>query len=137
MTVLILTKHAQVRMQQRSLSVSDCAFILNHGTEIGHNRIQLRDVDANHEIKLRSHVIAKLERDIKVRSVEHGPTNITEHRDQIVVMKREIERIEKLRGALVVQVGESVVTCMHPNGRIRRRASHWQRRRAIQRGCTH
>jgi hypothetical protein len=126
MTVLRFTKHAQARMQQRSLSASDCEFILNYGTEIGRDRIQLRDVDANHEIKLRSHVIARLERDIKVRSVEHGPTNITAHLEQIVVMKREIERIGKLRGALVVQVGESVVTCMHPNGRIRRRASHWR-----------
>ena len=123
MTILSFSQHARARMQQRSLSAWDCEFIAIFGTAIRRDRIQLLDRDARREVNARTHIIARLSRDLKVRSVGHGPADISQHRSRIRALKHEIERIEKLRGALVVQVGSTVVTCMHPNDCNRRRAA--------------
>ena len=123
MTILSFSQHARARMQQRSLSAWDCEFIANYGTRVRRDRIQLLDRDARREINARTHVIARLSRDLKVRSVDRGPADISQHRSRIQALKREIDRIEKLRGALIVQVGSTMVTCMHPTACNKRRAA--------------
>ncbi len=130
MTILSFSQHARARMQQRSLSAWDCEFIAKSGTAIRRDRIQLLDRDVRRETTARTLAIARLARDLKVRSVDRGPADISRHQSRIQALKREIERIEKLRGALIVQVGATVVTCMHPNERSKRRASRHPRLRA-------
>ena len=62
MTRIPTTKHAQARMRQRGLRKTDPELILEYGTEIGQDRIMLREQDADKAIQSRKREIAILER---------------------------------------------------------------------------
>ena len=62
MIKLLITKHAQARMRQRGLREADLDLILEYGTEIGQDRIMLKERDVDKIIQSLKRQIAKLER---------------------------------------------------------------------------
>ncbi len=62
MTKPPVTKHGQARMRQRGLRKTDPELILEYGTEIGQDRIMLRERDVDKAIQSRKREIAVLER---------------------------------------------------------------------------
>lgn len=62
MIKLYITKHGRARMRQRGLRKTDPELILEYGTEIGQDRIMLRERDADKAIRSRKREIAILER---------------------------------------------------------------------------
>ena len=62
MTALMITRHGEVRMSQRCIRETDLKVILDHGTEIGRNRIMLKKRDAAEVIRALKKQITKIER---------------------------------------------------------------------------
>ena len=62
MTGVIVTRHGKVRMSQRCIRETDLEVILNHGAEIGRNRIMLKRRDAAKVIGVLKKQITNIER---------------------------------------------------------------------------
>ncbi len=62
MTSIAITRHGEARMSQRGIRRSDLDILLAHGTEIGPDRIMLKNQDAAKVIRNLKKQIAKLER---------------------------------------------------------------------------
>lgn len=77
MNPLHLTRHAQVRSQQRALSVADIDLVWELGTVTGPNRIAMTNADVDREIGLHKAEISRLERLRGVHVVSNGATVIT------------------------------------------------------------
>ncbi len=62
MTALPITRHGQVRMSQRGIRHSDLEVLLTHGTDVGRDRIMLRERDAAKLIRRLKKQITTVER---------------------------------------------------------------------------
>ena len=62
MNSLTITRHGETRMSQRGIRETDLDLLLEHGTEIGRNRIMLKNQDAARVIRAHKNQIAKIER---------------------------------------------------------------------------
>ena len=76
--LMTYTHHADIRMNQRGLRKKDVELIVEYGSQITDDRIQLRRQDVH---------------------------------AAITRLRRDIQRLEKLRGRVVVCDGREVVTC--------------------------
>ena len=62
MTSLHITRHAEARMSQRGIRNSDLDVLLDHGTEIGQDRLLLRTRDAEMAIQDLKKRMARIQR---------------------------------------------------------------------------
>ena len=62
MMPLHITRHAEVRLSQRGIRHSDLNVLLDHGTDIGQNKLMLRAQDAERVIRNLKKQIARIQR---------------------------------------------------------------------------
>lgn len=62
MTEVTITRHGESRMSQRGIRQSDLDILLDYGTEIGRNRIMLKNRIAAEEIRKLKKQISDIER---------------------------------------------------------------------------
>jgi hypothetical protein len=110
-----ITKHAQTRMQQRSISNEDVLAILSYGTSFDDNTIILTHKDATHALDILKNDLRKLEREVGSRT-EAGRTidigKLDSEQKQLIKQQREtMQRIQRLRNCKVVIDGDTVITC--------------------------
>ena len=114
-TVLFFTKHAQVRMQQRSFSEADISSIIHFGTFINDKEVLFTRKDTEREISnLREH-IKTIKRRISKNRIELCGTEIRQSNDRLYsklsYLHQQVDAIERLKNRKVVVSGNHVVTC--------------------------
>lgn len=72
-----VSKHAAIRAQQRGLTAQDIGLILEIGTEIDDEAVELRDIDVQHAIERCKHQIQRLEHLRGRRLIISGETLVT------------------------------------------------------------
>ncbi len=77
---ITLTRHAQVRMQQRGLRDGDLRLLLDSGSQIADDALLLTEQDAAREIERRKQEIQRLERLKGVKVIFQGSAVITCYR---------------------------------------------------------
>jgi hypothetical protein len=111
----LITKHAQIRMQQRSISNEDVLVILNHGTSFDDNSIILTRKDVEHTMDRFMCDLKKVEREIKSRNPTERSTNFSKtNNDQkrfIAQQRKTMQRIQRLQDYKVVMDGDTLITC--------------------------
>ena len=115
MTALVVSRHAESRMQQRGFRHSDLAFYFLYASEAGCGVYFLGRRDAQREIRRRQREIRRLE-----QSAGRAQCKLVSH--EIRRLKHEIQALERLQGLkLVVANDNTVVTCYRPNRGNRKR----------------
>ncbi len=111
MTALILSRHAELRMQQRGFRHCDFALYFRYASEAGGGVYFLGRRDAQREICRCQRAIRRLE-----QSADRS------QRKEIRRLKHKIQALERLQGLkLVVANDNTVVTCYRPNRGNRKR----------------
>ena len=110
-----ITKHAQIRMQQRSISGEDVLTILNHGTSFDDNSIILTRKDVERTIGRFRSDLKNIEREMHNRSPAERSTDFSkinsEQKRFISLQRKTMQRIQRLRDYKVVMDGDTLITC--------------------------
>ena len=117
MSALIPSRDAERRIRQRGMRLSDPGFILRYGCKIGgdiHDIYFLKRKNAQREI-------GRLQGEIRSLRHNQGPSSGLNRASEIRRRKREIHRLERLRGWKVVVADGIVVTCYRSSQRDRKR----------------
>ena len=126
MSALVPSRHAETRMRQRGMRLSDPGYILRCGSEIGgdiHGIYFLRRKDAQREIDLLQGEVRRMKR-------LQGSFSGANHEREVRRLKREIHTLERLMGWKLVVADGFVVTCYHSSRRDRKRMFRRGRERA-------
>lgn len=110
-TSIAITRHARMRMSQRGIHGADIEVLLVHATDIGDDRLMLRDRDANRMIERCRRAIRIVKRQKTMRN-----TNAT-----LRTLRGAISTFERLRGKVLVTCEGSLVTAYHQSEPIRSR----------------
>ena len=114
MSAIVLSRHAEARLNQRGMRPGDLERIYRFGTQIGGDIWFLKDKDVRRETR-------RLNREIRqLRRAQGSPASLALHRE-IRRRKREIHALERLRGRKLVVANDTVVTCYRSNRRDRKR----------------
>lgn len=113
---LHMTRHAEMRMQQRDFRKADLDLVYRLGTAVADNRYFLRDKDAAREIDRLRHLIRQIDSRDKNAARETGR------------LRQMIHQIDCLRGALIVVIDDSVITTYRSDGNPSRSISRNRRR---------
>ena len=126
MSALVPSRHAETRIRQRGMRLSDPSFILRCGSEVSgdvHNIYFLKRKDVQREI-------SRLQSEIRrLRNRQNSSSHISrEH--AIRYLKRQIHTLERLRGRKLVVAAGIVVTCYHSSRRDQKQMFRKGRERA-------
>ena len=108
MTRLMVTRHAETRLNQRGFRKSDLNVILSYGTEIGRNRIMLTKRDVAREIK-----------NLKKPTRKTGRGQTENVANGIETLRPKISDLERCSGKVIVVVDGRFVTGYHQVGRVK------------------
>ena len=95
-----ITRHAQVRMCQRALRQADLGLVLSCGARVAPDAHLMTRADIRREV-------ATLYR--RIRRVRHGRLEVPHRDTEIAALKRQIQRIERLKNVKVVE-DDTVIT---------------------------
>jgi hypothetical protein len=114
-TELFITKHARVRMQQRSFSQTDIMAIVHRGTFINDKEVLFTRKDTEREISILRERIKTVERRKNKRRIDRCGTAIRQSSNslssEIAYLRQQINVIDRLKNRKVVIYGNRVVSC--------------------------
>jgi hypothetical protein len=114
-TKLFFTKHAKVRMQQRSFSPADIASIIHSGTFISDNEVLLTRKDTEREVSVLRERIKAVERQKSKMRISDFRKRLSKSENrkpsEAAYLRQQIKVIERLTDRKVVISGNSVITC--------------------------
>ena len=117
MSILVLSRHAEIRMRQRGMRPSDVDLILRFGSVIGggsHDVYFLKNKNVRREID-------RLNGEIRRQKRSRSPCARTDRERETRRLKREIHMLERLGSWKLVVAGRTVVTCYRSHRRDQRR----------------
>ena len=117
MNTLVLSRHAETRMRQRGMRLSDLDLILRCGSVIGgdiHDVYFLKNKDVQREIDRRNGEIRRQKR-------SRSPCARTGRERKTRRLKREIHMLERLRSRKLVVADRTVVTCYRSHQKDQKR----------------
>jgi hypothetical protein len=121
-----ITKHAQTRMQQRSISNEDVLAILSHGTSFDDNTIILTRKDVKHALDNLLNYLKKIEREVDNRSPADRVTDLGKLDDElkriISQQRKTMQRLQRLQDYKIVFDGDMLITCYRCSRKTIKRA---------------